>query len=278
MPVFVNNIKKLSSKREKLSCDLCSLSKVCIRQNGTNICRSCFNKNHRATIICNYCEICSHLASKDEMKSCFKCKKEIGTCCSGLYDCETLKNFCKNCYKYKCIHCDTILPQDRAYVYGVGNKDDNAPLCEPCKASNFTRPNFNFCSMLIDPELMKSIDLKPTRYPLKNITLDSISVKFKDTTQRKITDANTRCTHNSVSIIMATYETINNEPHIKTMTVQAKPNLDTTITFDDQNRCVQIKCDENDFVQPDEGTGPYFAYTIQTVSVDTTKYDYFIVC
>ena len=111
-------------------------------------------------------------------------------------------------------------------------------------------------------------------YPLQDCSLESIDVRFENTSRVVTKKGHTTITDNTFSKVMDTYETRHNEPHILTMIVCTKPNYDITITSDDESRSLCIEVKEMAFEQT---SGPFYIYKEEVKMVDTTKYDHFSV-
>lgn len=114
-----------------------------------------------------------------------------------------------------------------------------------------------------------------TQYPFENRKFNTFDVEFETTSKVLTQSPHTQITHNSVIHTMGKYETINNEPHILTMTVCVRPTSDVSIQFDDVNKCVILTSTPNGFIQKEGRACLHHTETIEMI--DTTKYVYFIV-
>lgn len=136
MPICINTIDNENPKikKEKFSCDVCQTRKLCLRTNGSNICRPCWNKmNKDKTLWCMYCHICGNLFDENELKVCEKCNKDVGYCCGAVYYCQAVECICKKCYDYKCEYCDNILDKNKSYVLDGEGDNETFPICDQCR-------------------------------------------------------------------------------------------------------------------------------------------------
>ena len=112
-------------------------------------------------------------------------------------------------------------------------------------------------------------------YPLENRSFKNFDVKFEKTSEILTKNPYTEITNSAVIHTMGVYKTVDNEPHILTMTIRSVPNIDVVLDFDDLNKCIKINTKPNSFRQKE---GRAFMVSRDTTEmIDTTKYDYFSV-
>jgi hypothetical protein len=112
-------------------------------------------------------------------------------------------------------------------------------------------------------------------YPLENRSFKSFDVIFGNTSEVLIANPNADDSNNIGHYTLGTYKTVDNEPHILTMTVRSIPTIDVTLHFDDINKCVKINTKPNSFVQK-EGRA-CIIHRVTTEMIDTTRYNFFSV-
>ena len=112
-------------------------------------------------------------------------------------------------------------------------------------------------------------------YPLENRSFKNFDVKFEKTSEILTKNPHTEITNSAEIHTMGIYKMVDNEPHILTMTVRSIPTIDTTVHFDDNNKCIKINTKPNSFKQKE---GRAFMISRDTTEmIDTTKYNYFSV-
>jgi hypothetical protein len=115
----------------------------------------------------------------------------------------------------------------------------------------------------------------PILYPLQNQSFKHFDVIFGNTTKILTKEVHTKISNDSVCYTLPLYKTVDNEPHMLTMTVYSLPTVDVTINCDDDNKCVKINLSSNSFVQKEDRA--FMVSRETTKMIDITKYHYFSV-
>lgn len=111
-------------------------------------------------------------------------------------------------------------------------------------------------------------------YPLKNHSFSNFDISFQNVHKVLTKKGHIVTTNDSACFVMDKYETKDNEPNILTMAVCTKPNYDSKISFNDNNKSINIELNKNTFEQKQDD-GPVMICKEEVKMVDTTKYTCF---